>query len=148
MSSKALTKTENPVATVFDDFFRPFNEWFGNSGPMMRTLSVPSVNISEDSEQYKVALAAPGLKKSDFNIKVDGNMITISSEKEEKRDEKEVKFTRHEYSYSSFSRSFTLPDEVNLDKIEAVYSDGVLTLSLPKREEAKRLSATKQITVK
>jgi len=148
MSSKALTKAENPVATVFDDFFRPFNEWFGNNGPMMRTLSVPSVNISEDSDQYKVALAAPGLKKSDFNIKVDGNMITISSEKEEKKDEKEAKYTRHEYSYSSFSRSFTLPDEVNQDKIEAVYSDGVLTLSLPKREEAKRLSATKQITVK
>jgi HSP20 family protein len=146
--SRALTKTENPVATVFDDFFRPFNEWFNNGGPLMKTLSVPSVNISEDSDQYKVALAAPGLKKSDFNIKVDGNMITISSEKEEKKEEKEVKFTRHEYSYSSFSRTFTLPDEVNQDKIEAVYSDGVLTLTLPKREEAKKHVATKMVTVK
>jgi HSP20 family protein len=114
----------------------------------MRTLSVPSVNISEDSDQYKVALAAPGLKKSDFNIKVDGNTITISSEKEETKEEKEVKFTRHEYSYSSFSRTFTLPDEVNQDKIEAVYADGVLTLTLPKREEAKKHVATKMVTVK
>jgi HSP20 family protein len=148
MYSKALTKAENQVATVFDDFLRPFNEWFNNGGPLMRTLSVPSVNISEDSDQYKVALAAPGLKKSDFNIKVDGNMITISSEKEEKKEEKEVKFTRHEYSYSSFSRTFTLPDEVNQDKIEAVYADGVLTLTLPKREEAKKHVATKMVTVK
>jgi HSP20 family protein len=146
--SRALTKTENPVATVFDDFFRPFNEWFNNGGPLMKTLSVPSVNISEDSDRYKVALAAPGLKKSDFNIKVDGNTITISSEKEETKEEKEVKFTRHEYSYSSFSRTFTLPDEVNQDKIEAVYADGVLTLTLPKREEAKKHVATKMVTVK
>jgi HSP20 family protein len=148
MSTRALTKTENPVATVFDDFFRPFNEWFNNGGPLMKTLSVPSVNISEDSDRYKVALAAPGLKKSDFNIKVDDNMITISSEKEETKEEKEVKFTRHEYSYLSFSRSFTLPDEVNQDKIEAVYSDGILTLALPKREEAKKHVATKMVTVK
>jgi HSP20 family protein len=148
MSSKALTRADNQVATVFDDFFRPFNEWFNSGGPLMRTLSVPSVNISEDTDQYKVALAAPGLKKSDFRIEVDGNMITVSSEKEEKKDEKEARFKRHEYSYSSFRRSFTLPDDVNKDKIEALYTDGILTVSIPKSEEAKNHAATKMITVK
>ena len=64
MSTKALTKTDSTVSTVFDDFFKPFNEWFGNSGPLMRTLTVPSVNISENSDQYNVSLAAPGMKKT------------------------------------------------------------------------------------
>ena len=148
MSTKALTKTDSTVSTVFDDFFKPFNEWFGNSGPLMRTLTVPSVNISENSDQYNVSLAAPGMKKSDFDIQVQGNMITISSEQDEKKEDKDVRYTRHEYSYSSFSRSFTLPDDVNQDKIEATYSDGVLKLVLPKREEAKKINASRAITVK
>ena len=147
MSSKALSKTIDAAPTVFDDFFRPFNEWFGN-GPLMRTLTVPSVNISENHDQYTVALAAPGLKKGDFDIRVEGNMITISSEKEEKKEEKDVRYTRHEYSYSSFSRSFTLPDEVNREKIEAAYNDGVLTLTLPKRDDVKKVTTSKLITVK
>jgi HSP20 family protein len=71
-----------------------------------------------------VSLAAPGMKKEDFKIDVDGNMLTISSEKEETKEEKEKKFTRKEYNYSSFSRSFTLPDEVNKEKIDAKYEDG------------------------
>ena len=75
-------------------------------------------------------------------------MITISSEKEEKNEEKDVRYTRHEYSYSSFSRSFTLPDDVNQDKIDASYNEGVLTLTLPKREETKKISTSKAITVK
>lgn len=75
-------------------------------------------------------------------------MITISSEKEEKKEEKEVRYTRHEYSYSSFSRSFTLPDDVNQEKIDASYNEGVLSLSLPKREEAKKSATSKTITVK
>ncbi|HEU5366741.1 MAG TPA: Hsp20/alpha crystallin family protein, partial [Hanamia sp.] len=95
-----------------------------------------------------VSLAAPGLKKEDFKINLEGNMLTISSEKEEKNEEKDEKYTRQEYSYSSFERSFTLPDEVNQDKIDAHYQDGVLNLVLPKKEEAKRMAISKQITVK
>ena len=75
-------------------------------------------------------------------------MITISSEQDEKKEEKDVRYTRHEYSYSSFSRSFTLPDDVNQDKIEASYNDGVLKLVLPKREEAKKINASRVISVK
>ncbi len=87
------------------------------------------------------------MKKEDFNIDVEGNILTISSEKEETKEEEENKFTRNEYSYSSFSRSFTLPEEINKEKIEASYRDGVLKILLPRKEEAKK-PAAKQIAVK
>jgi HSP20 family protein len=148
MSTKALFKPAETFPSLMEDFFKPLNEWFGNGGPGLRTVTLPSVNISEDKDEYKVDLAVPGLKKSDFKINVEGNVITISSEKEEKKEEKDVRFTRHEYSYSSFSRSFTLPSEVNADKIEAGYADGVLSVHLPKREEAKKTAASRQISIK
>jgi len=148
MSTVALTKKSEAMPALFDDFFKPWNEWFDNGGNLFsRSLTIPSVNITETNNEYQVALAAPGLKKDDFKIDVEGNMLTISSEKEETREEKEKKFTRKEYNYTSFSRSFTLPDEVNKEKIEARYEDGVLKLSLPRKEEAKKTTA-KQIAVK
>ena len=148
MSTQSLVKTTERMPSLFDDFFKPWNEWFGNSGDILgRVLTVPQVNITETQDEYMVSLAAPGMKKSDFAIDVEGNMLTISSHKEETKEEKEKKFTRREYSYSSFSRSFTLPDEVNKEKIEARYEDGLLKLFLPRKEEAKRLAA-KHIAVK
>jgi HSP20 family protein len=148
MSTQALTKPMGGrIPSVFNDFFKPWNEWFDDSGFLGKTMNVPAVNITEEKNQYKVELAVPGMKKDDFKIDVDGNMLTISSEKEENFEEKEKRFTRKEYSYSSFSRSFTLPEEINLDKIEAKYEDGVLMLSLPRREEAK-LPTPKHIAVK
>ena len=148
MSTQSLVKTSERVPVLFDDFFKPWNEWFGNGGDLWgRVLTVPQVNITENKNEYMVSLAAPGMKKDDFKIDMDGNMLTISSEKEENKEEKDKKFTRREYSYSSFSRSFTLPDEVNKEKIEARYEDGVLKLSLPRKEEVKR-NLTKSIAVK
>ena len=147
MGTQALAKLSERMPSVFDDFFRPWNEWFDNSGLLGRTLNVPAVNITEQKDEYHVSLAAPGMKKEDFNIDVDGNMLTISSEKEESKEEKEKKFTRKEYSYSSFSRSFTLPEEVNKEKIDARYENGVLKISLPRKEEAKK-PAAKHIAVK
>lgn len=148
MSTRAIAKP-GMLPTVFDDFFKPWNEWFDNSNAFLgRTITMPAVNIVENKEDYMVSLAVPGMKKEDFNIDVEGNMLTISSEKEESKEEKEDKYTRKEYNYSSFSRSFTLPDEVNKEKIEAKYVDGVLKLMLPKREEAKKLAAGKHIAVK
>ena len=148
MSTKALTKV-GMLPTVFDDFFKPWNEWFDNGGSFMgRMMTVPAVNIVEDKNDYKVSLAVPGMKKDDFNIDVEGNMLTISSEKEESKEEKDEKYNRKEYSYSSFSRSFTLPEEVNKEKIEAKYEDGLLKLMLPKKEEVKKLAASKHIAVK
>jgi HSP20 family protein len=147
MGTQALAKTGERTPWVFDDFFKPWNEWFENGNLSGRTMNIPAVNISEHKNEYQVALAIPGMKKDDFKIDVDGNMLTISSEKEETREEKEKKFTRKEYNYSSFSRSFTLPEEINKENIEATYQDGVLNISLPRKEEAKKPSA-KQIAVK
>ncbi len=141
MGTQALAKVAERMPSVFDDFFKPWNEWFDNGGLRGRAMNVPAVNITEHKDEYQVSLAAPGLKKDDFKIDVDGNMLTISSEKEEKIEEKEARYTRKEYSYSSFSRSFTLPEEINKEKIEAKYEDGVLKLSLPRKEEVKMPSA-------
>jgi HSP20 family protein len=147
MGTQALSKVSERMPSVFDDFFKPWNEWFDNGGLLSRAMNVPAVNITEQKNDYLVSLAAPGLKKEDFKIDVDGNMLTISSEKEETKEEKDKKFTRKEYNYSSFSRSFTLPEEINKEKIEAKYEDGVLKISLPRREEAKK-PAAKNIAVK
>ncbi len=95
-----------------------------------------------------MSFAVPGMKKNDFKIDVTGNLLTISSEKEENKEEKDENYSRQEYNYSSFSRSFTLPEEVNKEKIDATYVDGVLKLVLPKKEEAKKLTVNKHITVK
>ena len=147
MGTQALSKAGERIPSVFDDFFKPWNEWFDNGGLWGRTMNVPAVNITEQKDDYLVSLAAPGLKKEDFKIDVNGNMLTISSEKEESKEEKDKRFTRKEYNYSSFSRSFTLPEEINKEKIDARYEDGVLKISLPRREEAKK-PAAKQIAVK
>ena len=147
MGTRALAKLSESMPSVFDDFFKPWNEWFDNSGLPGRAMNVPAVNITEQKDAYLVSLAVPGLKKEDFKIGVDGNMLTISSEKEENKEEKDKRFTRKEYNYSSFSRSFTLPEEINQEKIEAKYEDGVLKISLPRREAAKKPSV-KQIAVK
>jgi HSP20 family protein len=147
MSTQALSKTKGSIPVVFDDLFKPWNEWFENGSFWGRTMSIPAVNITENKDDFQVSLAVPGMKKDDFKIDVDGTMLTISSEKEESKEEKDKKFTRKEYNYSSFSRSFTLPEEINQEKIEASYEDGVLKILLPRKEEAKKFTA-KKIAVK
>lgn len=148
MNTKALSTRMERMPFLFDDFFsKPWNDWF-NSGLTSRVMNVPAVNISERKDDFLVTMAAPGLKKEDFKIDLEGSILTISSEKEEESKEEDEKFTRKEYSYSSFERSFTLPEEVNQNAIEAQYKEGVLNLTLPKKEEAKRMAISKQITVK
>src|SRR4051812_33080076 len=148
MSANTLTKKVERFPFLFEDFFRPWNEFLKPGEGWSRTATVPAVNIIENKENYSLSMAVPGMKKSDFHINVEGNILTISSEKEETKDENGHLYTRREYSFSSFTRSFTLPDEVNKEKIDAVYEDGVLKLSVPKKEEAKRLTASKNIMVK
>ncbi len=148
MGAQTLAKRYERVPLLFEDFFKPWNGWFGDEGSLLnRVLSVPAANITENKDYYEVALAVPGMKKDDLKIDVQGNLLTISSEKEETKEETDKQFTRKEYNYSSFTRSFTLPDEVNQEKIGAKYEDGILKLTLPRREESKKFSA-KQITVK
>lgn len=130
------------LSSVFDDFFnREFYNWglsnFSSSGATM-----PAVNIRETAENFEVEVAAPGMDKNDFKIQLDGNTLTISSEKEFKSEKKdEDNYTRKEFSYQSFQRTIALPkDVVDEDKISARYESGLLRLSIPKREEAKQKS--------
>ncbi|MBD1384917.1 Hsp20/alpha crystallin family protein [Mucilaginibacter rigui] len=107
---------------------------------------VPAVNIAETDNEFHIELAVPGLKKEDFKINLDKNILTVSAEKKSENAEETKKFSKREYSYNSFVRSFTLPDSVDHSKIEADYTDGILKLTVAKREEAKFQS--REITIK
>ena len=149
MKTKELTRPVERFPFVFDDFFRPWNEWFGGERDFLgKMMTIPAVNIKETKDDYMVMLAVPGMKKDDFKVDLEGNMLTISCEKEEKFEEKEVTFNRKEYNYSTFSRSFTLPEEIKMELIQAKYEDGVLKLILPKKDEAKKMLLKKHIDIK
>ncbi|UAB81097.1 Hsp20/alpha crystallin family protein [Marixanthomonas sp. SCSIO 43207] len=118
--------------------------------PNYENFSIPAVNIQEKNTNFVVQLAVPGLKKENFNIEVEDDVLKISaevsSEKEEKNTETETKFTRKEFNYSSFKRSFTLPENVNVDEVNATYKEGVLEITLPKKEEEKALKRMVEIS--
>lgn len=135
------------IPVLLDEFFKPWNEWFNGDGFSPANGTVPAVNVTETDKSYDVTLAAPGMSKSDFRIDVDNHLLTISSEKEHREEENAKKFTRKEYSYTSFSRSFTIPEEVNSEKIEAEYRDGILHITLP-RNATKKEKPGKTIAVK
>ncbi|MGN6804130.1 MAG: Hsp20/alpha crystallin family protein [Ginsengibacter sp.] len=126
---------------LFDDFFnRDFFNW-GLSNFSDTNTTVPGVNVKETKDNFEVEVAAPGMNKKDFKIQLDGNLLTISSERSDRREEnnEDEKYSRKEFSYQSFQRSFTLPkDVVDEDKIEAKYENGLLHLVIPKKEEAKQ----------
>lgn len=109
-------------------------------------VNMPSVNIIEGKEDYRIEVAAPGLDKKDFKLNLDNNVLTITSEKEDKREEEKERYMRREFHYSSFKRSFTLPQSVDAGNITANHNNGVLTIVIPKREEAKQKQA-KQIEI-
>lgn len=120
--------------TLLDDFFR---DWSTTNFSETNT-TLPAVNIKENDNQFTVEVAVPGMEKEDFQIDLDNNILTISSEKKTENEETNDKYTRREYSYQSFKRSFTLPKNVvDSDKIAATYKNGELVIAIPKREEAK-----------
>jgi HSP20 family protein len=104
---------------------------------------MPAVNVKESDKHYEITMAAPGLEKNDFKIDVNGSTLTVSAEKDEKKEEKENGFARKEYSYKSFSRTFTLPEDIMKEKIDANYKNGELILTLPKKEESVKASHQK-----
>ncbi|HLT32789.1 MAG TPA: Hsp20/alpha crystallin family protein [Aquaticitalea sp.] len=104
-------------------------------------MTLPAVNIKENKDEYFLEIAVPGMKKSDFNIDVDNKTLSISSERSEEHVDTEENYTRREFGYSSFKRTFALPETVESDNIKANYNDGILTVHLPKREEAKEKPA-------
>lgn len=131
----------NPYVNSFFDNF--FNDSFVGDRLVTR---VPAVNIAETDKTFNIELAAPGLQKSDFKINVDKNLITISVEKKEENNVEEKLYSKREFSYTSFTRSFSLPDTVDYSNIAASYEDGVLVLTVGKKEEsivAKRLIEVK-----
>ncbi len=148
MPSNILSKKVERFPSLFEDFLKPWNDFLKTGEGWGRLITVPAVNITENKENYLVSMAIPGMQKSDFNINVEADMLTISSEKEDSKEEDVQDYKRREYSYTSFSRSFNLPEEVNREKIEAAYEDGLLKLTLPKKEEARKVVTNKQISVK
>ena len=104
-------------------------------------ITLPKVNIKETADAFMVEMAVPGLKKSDFHLDLDNQVLSISTERKEENEIKEENFTRREFGYSSFKRTFTLPESVDDEKIDANYKDGILSILLPKKEEAKQKPA-------
>lgn len=128
----------------FNDVFESiFNDTFFNDRMIAR---VPAVNISETEDNYHVELAAPGLKKEDFKLNLERNILNVSVEKQQENAEDNRTFNKREYSYISFMRSFTLPEAADCNNINASYTDGILRIDIAKREEAK--SVSRQIEIK
>ena len=131
------------VNPFFSDVYNLLNDSVLSDKFAVRT---PAVNIAETENEFEVELAVPGLKKEDFKINLEKNVLTVSAEKKAEEVNENKKFSKREYSYSSFSRSFTLPQSADQNKIEADYTDGILKLTIAKKEEAKIQS--REITVK
>jgi len=125
-------------SSLFDDDFFPVVP--------NRSTSMPAVNIKEDEKRFTLELAVPGIDKKDLRIEINEDVITVSSEQKTEKEENNDDFKRREFSYTSFCRSFYLPDNVNKEKIEANYKDGILSVVLPKDEEEKT-KLSKQIKI-
>lgn len=134
----SVVKFSNQIPSLFDRFLEnAFLNW-SNENYSSTNTTLPAVNIKEDKDGFEVEMSAPGFEKSDFKIELNNNILTISSEKKFENETKEDKqFLLREFSYQSFHRSFTLPEIVESDKITAQYQNGILSIYIPKKEEAK-----------
>ena len=136
MENKTLSKETKKGQTIFSDLLKPWDEWIDN-GIWFRTSHTPPVNIIEEKDYFKVMLAAPGMKKADFKIVLNGNnKLTITTSTSETKEAKPaLDYLRNEYNYTNFSRSLTLPEEIKKDAIVAKYEEGILEIHLPRAEE-------------
>lgn len=150
---KSLVKSNGgffpALPSLIDDFFT--RDWLDSSLANWRVTgaTLPAVNVMETNDEFRIELAAPGMKRSDFKVELDNNVLTISSEREDHSEQKDERgnYTRKEFSYRSFQRSFSLPENKVLgEKITARYLDGILYVTVPKSEEAK-VKPAKQIAV-
>jgi HSP20 family protein len=118
------------VNSLFDTFFdRPMTDFFSDSALIRQ---IPAVNIRETDTNYQVELAAPGLKKDDFKISLYKDLLTISAELTSESNDDQNGYTRREFSYSNFKRSFSLPEKADKESIKAGYENGILSLTIPK----------------
>ncbi len=131
-------RDESYYPTIFDRFWNNELMDWNRSNFSSTNTSLPAVNVKETNDEFIIELAAPGMSKKDFKINFNNNILTISSEMESEKNEKKDNYTRKEFSYQSFQRSFTVPENiVNGEKIAAKYNNGILNIILPKREEVK-----------
>lgn len=129
----SIVKRNNLVfPSLMNEIFKP--DWFGGLENM--NSNVPSVNIKDNEKDFELELAVPGRKKEDFNIEIDKNVLTISSEVNSEKETSEENYTRREFGFTSFKRAFTLPETIDEEKIKADYVDGILSFTLPKRKES------------
>src|SRR5689334_768685 len=135
------------LPSLIEDFFN--RDWDSTLADRNYSATLPAVNIVETNEDYIIDVAAPGMKRDEFKVELDNNVLTISSQREEKQEQHDEgrSYTRREFNYQSFQRSFTLPEnKVEGEKISARYVDGILHITVPKKEDAK-VKPIKQITI-
>lgn len=143
-----LVRTHNPFGKSFDGLMNElFNELPSNLGKTFRedVWAFPPVNITEQNDAYQINLSAPGYEKADFNLKLDGNQLTISAEKKTESKAENEKVIRKEFTAKSFKRSFTVDDKIDAGNITAKYENGILLVTLPKKEDVK--AAAKEISI-
>ena len=134
----SLVRFSNQLPSMFDRFFEGDLFDWSNRNFSLTNTTLPSVNIKENTDAFTVEVAAPGFEKGDFKLELNHDLLTISSEKKVEKETKEgEQFTKREFSYQSFSRSFTLPHTADGERIEANYENGILKVIIPKKEEAK-----------
>lgn len=148
-----VKKKNGGISTLFSDFFGPGSLWDhdlfeGDYGlfPSRLGINIPTANVTENPRTFIIELAAPGLERKDFNVEVINHMLVISAEKEEEKKEKEGAYSRKEYSFNSFTRSFSLPENIREGDIDARYENGVLKVTLPKQKETPA-KATQKVNV-
>ena len=140
-SKRMYNNDQNWLPTFFNDFFD--NDW------MMKTnATAPAINVVESDKDYKVEVAAPGMKKEDFNIHLsDNNELVITMEQKNENKEEHKKYLRREFAYSKFQQSFVLPDDVEKEKISASVTDGILTIDLPKHTPEEKAKVNRVIEI-
>ncbi|TGJ98452.1 Hsp20/alpha crystallin family protein [Leptospira langatensis] len=139
MNSLSKLSDNSSGLSSLDHFFQTWNEFLHKDN----FRHVPAVNVIKTKEGFEMDFAVPGLDKKDIDVDIEGDLLTISAHKKSETSEKDKDYSKREYNYSSFSRSFTLPDSVQKDKISASYENGVLKLSLPKTETEQKKSPIK-----
>ena len=134
----SLVRFSNQVPSLFDRFFEGDLFDWSNRNFSNTNTTLPSVNIKENPDEFKVEVAAPGFDKGDFKLELNHDVLTISSEKQMENEIKDDEhFSKREFSYQSFTRSFTLPNIADSERIDANYENGILRVSIPKKEESK-----------
>jgi len=143
MTLVKFKKPGNSFPTIFDEFMKDF--WTDIPGDSGSAGFLPSTNVWEEDNKYNIELSAPGFNKEDIKVEVGNKVMTISGEHKAENEKEEKNYTRKEFSYGSFKRTFTLPENVNADNINAKYENGILKLAIPKKET--EVKAAKQIEV-